>query len=160
MPDWEDDMKARPPGLEDVVEGARRMLAGIGYTCEAGVDDLVSWFEADTVYDQDYGLDKVVRVPLLVVHELVEIENVKRMGLKLTKDVILKNPETVDTAHMRATEVELEVALSIADVDHVRSRLENIASWIEDPSVSDAHKGELRAIRDKVRKALDERCGG
>jgi len=34
--------------------------------------------------------------PLYMVHELVEIENVKAMGLELTKDVIIRNMQKVD----------------------------------------------------------------
>jgi hypothetical protein len=146
-------MTIRMVGL--AVEEARRMLSENGYHCDVEVSDLVKWFEADTVYDQDFGLDKVIGVPLLVVHELVEIDNVKRMGLALTKDVILKNQEAVDTAHIRATEVEMQVALSVGDLDHVRSRLRDLTSWVEDPSVTAEHRKELESLRASVSAALE-----
>lgn len=145
--------------IEEAVAGAKQLLSEHGRECEACADDLIRWFAADTVYDQDFGLDKVLAVPLLVVHELVEIENVKRWGLGLCKGVILDNPEVVEAAHLRATEVELEIALSIGDIEHVRARLAHVQAWVDDPSVLPGYREKYCQLHARTSAALDRREG-
>jgi hypothetical protein len=137
------------------VENAKRLLRNRGYDCQVTPEELVQWFKADTPYDQDFGLEKVIANPLIVVHELVEIENVKRMGLALTKDVIMRNLNKVDDAHLKAVEIELQLAKSTKDVEHIRDRLEDIKTWIEDPSVTPKNKESYRKLLTSYLNALD-----
>jgi len=131
--------------VQRVVSDTRRFLAEHGVECSSTADDLVAWFQADTPYP-DITLDEVLDQPLLVVHELVEMDEVKKMGLKFTKDVILKNPEAVDRAHCLATLVELRMSMELGDVEHVRRRIESIASWIDDPLSTDECRAEYSRI--------------
>jgi hypothetical protein len=138
-------------GLVDrAVADAKRLLSEHGYECHATVEDLTLWFQADTPYDEDFGLDKVIGEPLIVVHELVEIDNVKRMGIALTKNAIVDNIEKVDDAHMKAAEVELQIAASMRDVEHLRRRLDHIRMWSEDPSVTPANRERYKELHAKV----------
>jgi len=125
-----------------------------GYDCTTTADDLRRWFEADTPFDENFGLDEVLKHPLIVVHELVEIENVKRMGLSLTKDVIVRNLEKIDDAHMIATEVELKIAIATGDVNHIRDRLENIRMWSEDDTVTPENKEKYRKMHSETLRVL------
>ena len=140
--------------IDQAVQEARHLLEDNGYDCTTTADDLRRWFEADTPFDEDFGLDEVLKHPLIVVHELVEIENVKKMGLSLTKDVIVKNLERVDDAHMIAAEVELKIAIAIRAVDHIRDRLENIRMWIEDDTVTPENKEKYRKMHSETLKSL------
>jgi len=137
------------------VEEAKQLLRDHGYDCNTTAEDLVRWFKADTPFDENFGLDEVLKEPLIVVHELVEIENVKKMGLALKKDVIVKNLEKVDDAHMIATEVELRLAASMKDVKHLRGRLENIRMWSEDDTVTPENKKKYRLMYSETLKVID-----
>ena len=97
---------ATNPEIDQAVQEAKQLLDYHGYACAATAADLRQWYEADTPFDDNFGLDEVLRHPLLVTHELVEIDNVKRMGLSLTKDVIVTNLEKIDDAHLIATKAE------------------------------------------------------
>ena len=142
------------PEVDEAVQEAKQLLKDHGYDCTTTADDLRRWFEADTPFDEDFGLNEVLKQPLIVVHELVEIENVKQMGLSLTKDVIIKNLEKVDDAHMIATEVELKIAIALRDVDHIRDRLENIRMWSEDDTVNPENKEKYRRMHSETLNAL------
>ena len=144
----------RDTGIKDAVENARALLRGIGYECGTTMDELELWFQADTPYDQGVDLDFIVKVPLLVAHELVEIEKVKAMGLRLTKDVIVKNMEKVDDAHLEATKVEMALALSMRDVRHLNERMGDLRMWLEDPSVTAENKRRYAALREDTLQAL------
>lgn len=146
---------ARSSEVNRAVEQARQLLRDHGYDCNTTAGDLVRWFEADTPFDENFGLDEVLKEPLIVVHELVEIENVKKMGLAMEKDVIVKNLEKVDDAHMIATEVELRLAASMKDVKHLRDRLENIRMWSEDDTVTPENKRKYRLMYSETLKVVD-----
>jgi len=135
--------------VRDAVENARRLLQNHGYDCRTTADDLVLWFEADTPYDQGFGLKEAIAIPLIVVHELVEVENVKKMGLRLTKDVIINNLGKVDDSHLKATEIELDIAESTGNVEHIRDRLKDISAWIKDQSVTPENKARYRKLRER-----------
>ena len=140
--------------IDQAVREAKQLLEENGYNCTTTADDLRRWFDADTPFDEDFGLDEVLKHPLIVVHELVEIENVKQMGLSLTKDVIVKNLEKIDDAHMIAAEVELKMAIAMRAVDHIRDRLESIRMWIEDDTVTPENKEKYRKMHSETLKAL------
>lgn len=141
--------------VRDAVENARELLRGVGYECATTAEDLILWFQADTPYDEGFGIDSLIQTPLLVAHELVEIERVKAMGLRLTKDVIVENMEKVDDAHLEATRVELELAIAVGDLRHVEARMGHLAMWLEDPSVTDENKGKYRELRDRTMRAME-----
>ncbi len=146
---------AQASDVDRAVKDAKQLLRGIDYDTPTTAEDLQRWFEADTPFDENFGLSDVLMHPLLVVHELVEIENVKRMGLALTKDVIVNNLEKVDDAHLIATEVELRVAASIGDVKHLRSRLENIRMWIDDDTVTPENKKKYGTLHSRTIVIID-----
>lgn len=77
------------------------------------------------------------------------------MGLALTKDVIMRNLNKVDDAHLKAVEIELQLAKSTKDVEHIRDRLEDIKTWIEDPSVTPKNKESYRKLLTSYLNALD-----
>ena len=70
---------------------------------------------------------------MLVAHELVELGEVKQMGLPIVKDVIPKNLQRIYEAHLNAFEVEMSLATQMNEWGHIRTRLKDIETWIEDP---------------------------
>jgi hypothetical protein len=142
--------------VDRAVAQAKRLLSEHGHECQATAEDMVLWFQADTPYDEDFGLDKVIRKPLVVVHELVEIDNVKRMGIALARNAIVDNMEKVDDAHLKAAKVELQIAASMRDVGHLRWRSEHIRMWSEDPSVAPSNRERYKRMLVKVAKTIEE----
>ena len=127
---------------------ARKLLRGHGYTCRVTADEFVRWLHTDTP-DPNPTFDDIVGNPLFVIHELVEIEVVKRTGLKLTKDVILKNPLPIAAAHLRAAEVEFSVAYETGAYDHLKMRVEHAKAWCKDPVLTPALRKRHETFRDK-----------
>ena len=142
-----------PARLRDAVRQGRGTLRKFGFECSATVGDLRRWFSADTAYP-DVSLREVLDHPLLVVHELVEIDEVKRQGLQLTKDVIVAHPDEVDAAHVRATEVEVRIAAALGNRRHLASRAKDIARWIDDPIVPREHRTRYRHLLADTRRRL------
>ncbi len=135
---------------------AMDMLNKYGYRPSTRIDELVRWFECDTP-NPDIGLEAVIKNRYLVAHELIEIDEVKRKGLKLTKDVILKNPTKVDAAHLRAAEIEIEIAERERDYSHIKQRYRHIKGWSEEPNMPESLRAQYadfyRHVTDILRKA-------
>jgi hypothetical protein len=63
--------------IENALQSTMLALAKIGRTCDVSAEDTVKWFDADTLYP-DITLDEVLNNPWLVVHEIAEIDAVKK----------------------------------------------------------------------------------
>jgi hypothetical protein len=111
---------------------AKRLLLNHGFRCEVSLKEFHDWLDVSTVYP-DASRDEVLSRPLLVAHELVELGEVKQMGLPIVKDVIPKNLQRIYEAHLNAFEVEMSLATQMNEWGHIRTRLKDIETWIEDP---------------------------
>ena len=140
--------------IERAVEEARQLLAEHGIECRTTADELKLWFEADTLYP-DITLDEVLKLKLIVVHEIVEISEVRKLGLELTKDVILKNLDAVDSAHLVAADVEMDLASKLGEANHMRDRLHDIEKWCVDESVSEGNRRKYRVLLARTKAALE-----
>lgn len=109
------------------------------------MDTFIRWLHTDTPYPNP-PFEEIVRNPYFVVHELVEIREVRRMGLRITKDVILRHPLEVDRAHARAAQVEFETAAADGAIRHLERRLRDVRGWIADPTVTPAMKKRYRDL--------------
>jgi hypothetical protein len=127
--------------IERAVSEGLKTLRSHGRSCDVSAADLECWFRADTPYP-DIGIEDIIRNPVLVVHEIVEIDVVKKMGLDIgKKDVIISNLELVDRAHLEAAQIEIEIAYATKNRAHLAERIRDIANWSKDPIV----EPEMRA---------------
>jgi hypothetical protein len=131
--------------VRSAVDNAKQLLTDCGVDIDVSAEQLWDWFDTELPVP-DIELGDVVIDPLLVVHELVEIDEVLKMGLKLTKDVIIKNPEKLDDAHIKAAEIELMVAKSIGAVDHIESRIKDMERWCVEGTLSELREKEYRQL--------------
>ncbi len=148
-------METFPPleQFERAVSEADALLAGHGYAYRGDAAELMAWLQTDTPYPNPSPAE-ILDTPLLVVHEIVEIAEVRRMGLRITKDVIVRNMERINDAHLRATEVELELAIRDRRTDYVLSRFRDVASWCEDPLLTPAQREAYETFRDRIDRWL------
>ena len=110
----------------------KQTLEQYGFKVDVTPEDLILYFQATTFYDT-IPLEEVLKNPFLVIHELIELHELKKRGLKITKDIIIKNIEAVYNAHLIAAEVELFIAHKMGAKSHIRNRIRDIKNWIEDP---------------------------
>lgn len=142
--------------FEAAVAEARALLARRGYAVRGDPEELMAWLRTETPYPNPSPAD-LLDTPLLVVHELVEIEEAKRMGLRITNDVIVRNLERINDAHLRAAEVELDVAMREGEEEYVRSRALDLAGWCEDPLLTASQRRAYEAFLDRVEAWLRDR---
>lgn len=155
-------VKWRDSGFMSQLEGKLRegleLLESHGHECDVSPADFCLWFRADTPYP-DISMDEVLQNPLLVVHELVEIDEVKRLGLALTKDAIISNLELVDKAHLKAAEVEMKIATAMKETAHLADRLRDIRAWSQDSLTEPDMRKRYEHLAEEVSRALAQLNG-
>lgn len=138
---------------DEALHSAEKMLAEQGIHFEVSADELGIWCTADTPWP-DMPLDVLMLRPLLVAHELVEISEIKKMGLKITKSVIIENPARVYEAHLKAFEVELMLARRQGDWRHIGQRILDAQKWMADPLLPTSLKPRCQALIEEAQKSL------
>lgn len=148
------DRMASNEQIREAVDQAKSLLRKHDLICTTSIADLKAWFEAETPFENS-NLDEVIRNRFFVIHELVEIEEVRKMGLQIGKRTIVDNLDKVDVAHLRATRVELMVALSLGDREHIAGRLPDIEMWIADDTVTPSQKKEYRKLLAAAKRMVE-----
>ena len=131
--------------IQAAVDKAKELILDCGLDVDATTEDLIEWFDTELPIP-DIALDDIVIDPLLVVHELVEIDEVLKMGLTLAKDIIKKNPEKVEDAHLKAAAIEMKIAHSIGAAEHLRDRIKDMESWCVDKALSESCRADYRRL--------------
>jgi hypothetical protein len=145
--------------IEAAICKAKVLMADAGLDSDVTYDDLVDWFESEVpVPDIDIG--DIVLDPLLVVHELVEIREIMKMGLELSRESLSKNKDKVWEAHLKAIATEMLVARRTHAIEHMRSRLGDIEMCCRDsriPAKLRADYGRLFVVAEEVISDLQRR---
>lgn len=131
------------------VEVGNTLLARHGFPQRSTADELRAWLQTDTPYPNPDPAD-LLATPFLVVHEIVEIDEAKRLGLRITKDVIVNHMEAVNDAHRVAAEVELRIAAAEGDVAYVASRAADLRAWCDDPLLTGTQRVAYLALRSRT----------
>jgi hypothetical protein len=137
------------------IEKAKQMMAEAGIDSGVTSEDLVSWFESELPVPELSVGDMVVD-PLLVVHELTEIEEIMKMGLELTREATGKDPEKVATARLRALANELEVAKHFRAVGHIRRRLKGLEERAYDNALASDVREQYRRLHTTASEMLKQ----
>jgi hypothetical protein len=141
--------------IQAAVDKAKELMLDCGLEVDAATEDLIEWFDTELPIP-DIALDDIVIDPLLVVHELVEIDEVLKMGLTLAKDIIKKNPEKVEDAHLKAAAIEMKIAHSIGAAEHLRDRIKDMESWCVDKALSESLRADYRRLLTTTKDYLSE----
>lgn len=127
------------PEISKILNSARSALMSQGYVCNVSVEDFQGWLEAESP-QPGTGIDAVLKNPILTIHELVEVNEIKKMGITIAKDTIIGNPEKIDEAHVIAAEMELDFAMARRDYAHIKQRIGSFKSWCDDKRLTDRLK--------------------
>lgn len=142
--------------IDKIVKDGKKILEEHSYKCDVTADELIQYFKADSYEEDQITFEDVLKNPLLVVHELVEITEIKKRGLKISKDVIIKNYDIIYEAHLMAADKELEVAMAMKQLEHIRDRIKDIKNWLEDPNLPVHLIERCRKLLERAKRFLNE----
>jgi hypothetical protein len=144
--------------IENKIKAARKALRSIGYVAkEVSAQEFYDYMTGEIFSEDTTTLDDVLGSEYLMVHELVEISELKKMGRTIDRRVIVESPKTVIyEAHLTAMECELGYALHKRDRFWVKIRLRHHKESVlnDDPNLPREMRPRAEAIFEQFRKAV------
>ena len=144
--------------IKSKIETARKKLNSIGYTVEnVSAREFYNYMTGEIFSEDTTTIDDVLENEFLMIHELVEISELKKMGKTINKRVIVDSSKiTIYTAHFTAIEKELEYALHKRDYAWVKNRLRQHKESVleDDPNLPQEMRPRAEAILEKFEARL------
>jgi|YelNatPaOPRAMG01_1025707.scaffolds.fasta_scaffold02972_2 hypothetical protein len=110
------------------------ILKELGYDSEnISPREFYEYMTGETPTGDTITLEDVLCNEFLMMHEVVEISELKKVNVPINKQTIVKFYPQVYSAHFKALDYELTYALNKEDYDWLKRRLENFQSQINDP---------------------------
>ena len=113
------------------------ILKKLGYTCEdVSPREFYDYVTGETPTGDTITLEDILQNEYLMVHEIVEISELKKKGIPITKQTIMDlYPRTTYEVHLTATEYELTHALSKKDYAWIKLRMAHAKNWLRDKNL-------------------------
>ena len=120
---------------------------------EVSAEEFYDYLTGETFTGDKTTLGNILGSLYYVVHEVVEIGELKRAGLRIGRRTVVDSPrELIYAAHFRAYGVELEAALGRGDVEWVRIRVGNhYRNLVGDEFMPESLRGEAEALYERFR---------
>jgi len=119
--------------IEEKINETERILIQQGYEYERLEPwEFFDYMTGETPSGDTIALKDVLDNRYLLVHELVEMNELKKRGIPVGRETAMRFHPEVYEAHMEAFEFELDLAVEEGDYAWVEQRLELVESWLED----------------------------
>lgn len=119
------------------IKEATRILKQLGYESEnISAREFYDYMTGETPTGDTVTLYDVLRNEFFMIHEVVEISELKRMGISINKQTIMRYYPKVYEAHITAMDYELTHALNKKDYEWFKRRFvspEIFLSQLNDP---------------------------
>jgi dynactin complex subunit len=94
------------------------------------------YMTGETLTGDAITLEDVLRNEFLMVHEVVEISELKKVGVSISKQTVIRFYPRVYEAHLTALDYELNHAINKGNYEWLRRRLKNFEAQLNDPFLS------------------------
>jgi len=127
----------------------------VGYEPEpVSLEEILTYVRGESYEEDAITADEILGSELLLLHELVEISELKRMGFRIgPRTAVEAYPRTYET-HLSAVEVELEAALRLGKMGWVERRVRDLESYLEDEHLPPHLRGRVFSLAERFRRVL------
>ena len=113
------------------------------------LEELEKYFEGEAPSGDTITLEMIFKSKWLLIHEIVECSELKKLGYKIEFNLLHTKPQEVFLAHLEATDWELKLASKAGDMKWVKKRLFDVKSWLDDPNMVSKLKNRIGEILSK-----------
>jgi hypothetical protein len=132
-----------------------RLLIRISYTPQPLTSkEFFDYLTGETLTGDTTQIEDILTSDYLMIHEIVEISELKLRGIPIHRRTFLEHPLAVYEVHLTATDYELKYALRQKDYDWLRLRLQQAECWFDDPHLPQQLVPKYRALLDRFSAAL------
>lgn len=120
--------------IQEKIETTMKIIQDLGYKAEeVSAKEFYDWMTGEIFSEDITTLRDVLGNEYLMIYELVEISELKKMGRKIDKRVIVdSSKEVIYKAHFFAQEFEMNYALKKKDYYWVKLRLRHHKGVLHD----------------------------
>lgn len=144
--------------IDKKIRKAKRAIRQLGYVIEKlSAQEFYDYMTGEIFSEDKTTLHDVLDNEFLMIHELVEMSELKKMGRTINKQVIVESPKTmIYKAHFTAMELELNYALHKKNYPWIRKRLEVHKTSVleDDPHLPEELRPKGNAIFERFSKLL------
>ncbi|MFH2111148.1 MAG: hypothetical protein ABIJ47_07825 [Candidatus Bathyarchaeota archaeon] len=141
--------------IVEALEEAYLVLGGVGVeVVEVTAEEFYDYLTGETFTGDKTTLSDILGSLYYVVHEVVEIGELKEAGVRIDRGTVVGAPrELIYAAHFRALDAELGVALRRGDLEWVRVRVGNHYGHLTgDEFMPECMRGEAEALYERYRE--------
>lgn len=139
--------------IETTIKQIENILQSIGYKpCIIEPREFYEYITGETPTGDTVTLEEILQKEYYMIHEVVEICELKKMKIPINKTTIIKYHPQVYKAHLEATEWELRIALEKGDIEWIKTRLKHAEDRLNDESLSKELKPRCRNLIQKYSK--------
>ncbi|MGC9104706.1 MAG: hypothetical protein ACP5JF_07975 [Candidatus Methanodesulfokora sp.] len=89
-----------------------------------------------------------------MIHEVVEINELRKRGLRINRNTLISSPRSlIYEAHLRALEMELSYASDKGDKNWVVRRLKDLESYLNEPYLSEELRAKMKDLLERFNPA-------
>lgn len=145
------------------IRHAREALKRFGHApVDVSAEEFYDYMTGEIFSDDPTTLRDVLGNEYIMIHELVEIGELKKIGRKIDKHVIMETPKIpFYTAHFNAMETELKYALYKGDTYWAKIRLKQHKESIldDDPNLPEELRPRAEEVYEKNRRLAKQASG-
>lgn len=142
--------------IETKIREAEEALKQFGRdVLKVSAEEFYDYMTGEIFSEDPTTLRDVLGNEYIMIHELVEMSELKKIGRKIDKYVIMETPKIpFYTAHFNAMETELEYALYKGDTYWIKTRLRQHKESIleDDPNLPEELRPRAKQIYEKYHK--------
>jgi hypothetical protein len=146
--------------IDSRISQAAAALKKFGYyPLDVSAKEFFDYMTAPIFSDDPTTLRDVLGNDYIMIHELVEISELKKIGRKINKHTIMETPKIpFYTAHLNAMETELKYALYRHDTYWAKVRLRHHKESVvdDDPNLPEELRPRAKEIYEKYRQLVEE----
>jgi hypothetical protein len=145
-------------GIEEIskaLEKAKCCLEDNGIETETvGPQDLIAFFDGEAPSGDTATLRDITEQRWLMIHEIVEISELRRRKLDISVLTLRSHPHDVSECHLIATKTEFTLARQDGDHEWLRQRVPLIRSWRNDDGMTNRMWTEYLALENEFKEYL------
>jgi hypothetical protein len=146
--------------IDSIIIESKEALEEFGYyPVDVSAREFYDWMTGKIFSDDPTTLRDVLGNEYIMIHELAEISEHKKIGRTIDKRVIVDSPKTaVYDAHLTAMETELKYALYKHDTFWAKIRLRQHKESVldDDPNLPEELRPRAQEIYEKYRRLAKE----
>lgn len=146
--------------IDSRIDKAKEALKEFGFCpVDVSAKEFHDYMTGEIFSDDPTTLQDVLNNEYIMIHELVEISELKKIGRKIDKHVIMETPKIpFYTAHLNAMETELKYALYKRDTYWAKIRLRQHKESVvdDDPNLPEELRPRAEEIYEKYRRLAKE----